>query len=340
MYLLIGLKISTRFRELVKNPLLIEQYLTEARIPEIIKCIDNRQTIIYTEYVTGIIEMIAQAVKDEGYSYALYTGQSHEKHDLQRFKNEQVKVLIASKPVSVGVDGLQVTCNNLVINTLPWTNAQYKQLIGRLHRLGQRKDFVDIHVIMTTMAGYEYDRHKWTRLEFKRTLADCAVDGKMPEGKLQTKEQMQLELIRWLERLERNEISIFERKKLSIELTPNQRVEYERKISEFSKLNNIWNRSYSDTIHDRIAKDPKFLVEYHEKLQEIKSRWPIDPVNVIAEKINSLKIPANVIMKLVIGDFGSGKCELSKLLRENKVYCFDHHKILYFRMNLLLDVVI
>jgi len=35
---------------------------------------------------------------------------------------------------------------------------------------------------------------------------------------LQTKEQMQQELIRWLERLERNEISIFERRNLSIEV--------------------------------------------------------------------------------------------------------------------------
>ena len=45
-------------------------------------------------------------------------------------------------------------------------------------------------------------------------LADCAVDGKIPKGNLQTKEQMQQELIKWLERLERNEISTFERKNL------------------------------------------------------------------------------------------------------------------------------
>ena len=75
-----------------------------------------------------------------------------------------------------------------------------------------------------------------TRLESKRTLADCAVDGKMPEGKLQTKEQMQLELVRWLERLERNEISTFERRKLNIELTPSQRVEHEGKYQSFQDL--------------------------------------------------------------------------------------------------------
>ena len=44
------------------------------------------------------------------------------------------------------------------------------------------------------MAGYEYDRHKWTRLEFKRTLADCAVDGKMPEECFRQKNKCNLNL--------------------------------------------------------------------------------------------------------------------------------------------------
>ena len=33
------------------------------------------------------------------------------------------------KTFSVGVDGLQHICNRLIINTLPWTNAQYQQTI-------------------------------------------------------------------------------------------------------------------------------------------------------------------------------------------------------------------
>ena len=40
---------------LKSNPLAIEQFLTDARIPEIVKLIDG-QTIIYTEYVTNVIE--------------------------------------------------------------------------------------------------------------------------------------------------------------------------------------------------------------------------------------------------------------------------------------------
>jgi hypothetical protein len=39
-------------------------------------------------------------------------------------------------------------------------------------------------------------------------------------------------------------------------------------------------------------------------------------------------LPANIIMKLVIGDFGCGRAKLAELLKENKMYNFDHHNIL------------
>ena len=56
------------------------------------------------------------------------------------------------------------------------------------------------------------------------------------------------------------------------------------------------------------------------------------PVNVIANKIDELKLPAHIIMKLVIGDFGCGKGELMELLKENKMYSFDYHNILNERI--------
>jgi superfamily II DNA or RNA helicase len=137
-------------REIKKNPLLIEQYLTEARIPKIINKI-NGQTIIYTEYVTGIVQQLLRAIENAGFTFAEYTGTV--RSGLERFKNKEVQVLIASRPVSVGVEGLQKVCNNLIINTLPWTHAQYEQLIGRLHRLGQPSDVVHVHIIKASFAG-------------------------------------------------------------------------------------------------------------------------------------------------------------------------------------------
>ena len=170
--------------------------MTQARIPEIIKKI-NGPTIIYTEYVTGIIRQLREAVDDAGFTHAEYTGTYHS--GLERFKNGEVQVLIASRPISVGVEGLQRACNNLIINTLPWTHAQYEQLVGRLHRLGQHSDVVHVHIIKVTLARYPYDQIKWDRIEWKRSLADCAVDGKLPKGILQTKERIEQELIKWLE---------------------------------------------------------------------------------------------------------------------------------------------
>ena len=311
-------------KQLKRNPLLIEQILTDARLPEIIKRI-NGQTIIYTEKVTEIVENLKKAVENAGYTFAEYTGKNKQ---LRSFKEKRTQVLIASMPISTGVDGLQDVCNNLIINTLPWTNAQYKQLIGRLHRLGQQSNVVNVHIIKAIMSGYEYDESKWYRIEFKRTLADCAVDGKFPKSILQTKEQMQMELIKWLERLERNEISTFQRRNLNIVLTPSQKLEYTRKTNEFTKLNNKINTQKSETTNKNIQRNPQLLVEYHRQFDEVKKGWDVHPVNVIANKINELKLPAHIIMKLVIGDFGCGKGELMELLKENKMYSFDHHNII------------
>ena len=77
------------------NPLDIEQYLTDARMPEIIANIDpNGKTIIYTEYVTDIIERLSDAVRQAGYQFALYTGS--DRSGLELFiKYNDIRVLLA-----------------------------------------------------------------------------------------------------------------------------------------------------------------------------------------------------------------------------------------------------
>jgi hypothetical protein len=168
---------SLSVRHLKSNPLSIEKLLTDARIPEMVKLIEG-QTIVYTEYVEDIIKKISDAIERAGHSFALYTG--YDRSGLTRFLEKKVQVLIASRPISVGVDGLQHICNRLIINTLPWTNAQYLQLLGRLVRKGQIRDVVHVYLIKASIGGYLYDELKWKRIQFKRTLADCAVDGVLP----------------------------------------------------------------------------------------------------------------------------------------------------------------
>jgi len=89
-------------------------------------------------------------------------------------------------------------------------------------------------------------------------------------------------------------------------------------------LNNIFNISRSVTGSSKIL----ISLEYHDKLDPIRRGWDIDPLDVIASKITGLKLPAHIIKKYVIGDFGCGRCRLADVLKENRMYSFDHHDIL------------
>jgi uncharacterized protein YutD len=318
---------TAKIEQLIRSPSLIENLLTEARIPEIIKHIDG-QTIIYSEYVTGIIPKLETAVRSAGYSYTLFTG---EMKDLKPFKEGKVQVLIASRPISVGVDELQWGCNRLIFNTPPWTNAQYEQIIGRLDRKGQNKD-VDVFIIKASIEGDPYDeRIKWTKIRNKRTLTDSVIDGILPAKDSVAKSALILKAIdaacNWSERLEEGEQSIVMRSDLNVELTAVNRkmllineysetIEHYRQISlsEFSRLNNLFNNSKSETMHNRIQQEPELLVEYNKKYDEQKRQWDFDPLQVIASKIRGQEISAHY--KYVIGDFGCGRARLAELLNE------------------------
>lgn len=60
---------------------------------------------------------------------------------------------------------------------LPWTNAQYQQILGRLIRKGQISDVVHVYIVKAKVSGYPYDELKWNRIQFKRTLSECAEDN-------------------------------------------------------------------------------------------------------------------------------------------------------------------
>jgi hypothetical protein len=293
----------------------IEKFLTDARIPEIVRLIDG-QTIIYTEYVEDIVQNLSKAVDNAGYSYAFYTG--YDRSGLTRFLNKKVQVLIASRPLSVGVDGLQHICNRLIINTLPWTNAQYQQLIGRLVRKGQIRDVVNVYLVKASIGGYQYDELKWKRIQFKRTLADCAVDGRLPEKNLVTPQQAAMEAVKWLERLERGEISTVVRRDLNVELTPVEIKKRVIKYGDFTRLNNKINNEKSETTHDRMLNDPREWEEYHRQYREARKTWPIVPYEEMIKRIRQLS------PRLIIGDFGCGEAKILEAFGDNRVYSFDH----------------
>ena len=227
-------------------------------------------------------------------------------------------MLIASRPLSVGVDGLQHICNRLIINTLPWTNAQYQQLIGRLVRKGQIRDVVHVYLVKASIGGYQYDELKWKRIQFKRTLADCAVDRRLPEKNLVTPQQAAMEAVKWLERLERGEISTVVRRDLNVELTPVEIKNRVIKYGDFTRLNNKINNEKSETTHDRLLNDPREWEEYHRQYRESRKTWVIVPYEEIIKRIRQLS------PRLIIGDFGCGEAKMLEKFGDNRVYSFDH----------------
>jgi hypothetical protein len=115
-----------------------------------------------------------------------------------------------------------------------------------------------------------------------RTLADC------------------VEAIKWLERLERGEMSSVIRRDLEVELTPIEIEERVRKYGDFTRLNNLINNEKSETTHERMLKDSKEWEEYHRQYREARKTWNIIPYEEIIKRIRKLS------PRLQIGDFGCG----------------------------------
>jgi len=310
--------------QLIANPLEAEQILTDIRIPKIIELIEG-PTVIYTEYVGStfdkrserIIEKLTKAIQDSGYTVAHYTGEDKSGFDL--FTNRKRDVLIASRPIGVGVDDLQHVCNRLIINTLPWTHAGYEQLLGRFIRRGQTKN-VDVYILLVNLGGWLYDQqHKWSRILVKKTLAECAVDGMIPKKNLVSPEQATKAAVEWLQRLEEGKESCVPIRRLTGRLSP---IEVKKRVRKYgndlTELNMRINSQKSQTTNIKMRENNgEMWEEYHRRLDDTRKEWRLDPLDEIIKKIKTLP-PGTPI-----GDFGCGRAKIADEYG-NRVHSFDH----------------
>jgi superfamily II DNA or RNA helicase len=350
-----------RLQELRARPLLIEQELTTIRLPKIIEIIKqgiaegNKKTIVYTEYVTDIIEQLKTAIEEQtGLRCAVFDGEDHT--GLGRFTNEHenVDILIASKPISTGVDGLQHICNRLIINTLPWTNADYEQILGRLERIDQKHD-VNVFVIRASIIirhgnqnlTWNYDElFKWNRILFKRSLADCAISGdKLPLRGMITPAEARKAAIDMLERLVKGEISTVNRSEINVNnlipinnnnnnntttlLTTTEEKQEKaipmvaRTRSEFTKRVQRINNEHSSTTYQRFKEHPEEWHDFHKDYSRICETWTVQPWKEIVHDIKETFTP-NLLQNIRIIDFGCGKeVHIAKKLGTDKVMSYD-----------------
>jgi superfamily II DNA/RNA helicase len=158
--------------------------LSEAKLPKIIEYIKyvlpkDEKVILFTKYVTGMVDIIAEQLSKNGISYTYYTGSLKQGLRNKEFEGNQ-QVLIASSAISEGIDRLQHICNNLWIVGYPWTDSEREQVIGRVYRKGQRKN-VSILNFLANINGYDYDRRiKLDRLDRKKTFSTTILEGVFP----------------------------------------------------------------------------------------------------------------------------------------------------------------
>jgi Helicase conserved C-terminal domain len=148
--------------------------------------------------------MIRDRLIRKGFRVAAFNGE--EKSGLEPFKKREVDVLIGSSALGTGVDGLQYVCNRLIVAGLPWTSAGYEQLLGRVYRQGSAFHDVEVFIPQVVLRNgtdeWSWDRQRLARIHYKKTLADAAVDGVVPEAKLASPELM-------LEEVRKADVAVF-----------------------------------------------------------------------------------------------------------------------------------
>jgi hypothetical protein len=178
------------------------------------------KTLIYTHYVQGIDRLLRDALVEDGWKVGFYTGE--DKSGLVGFLEGDVDVLIGSSAIGTGVDGLQRVCNRLIVNVLPWTAAEFEQLKGRIYRQGQAQSMVTMILPLTNALvhgrRWSWCESKMQRLRFKKSIADAAVDGVVPERRLRTPAQAYQDVMAWLERLDAGEVEVISRPRITVPL--------------------------------------------------------------------------------------------------------------------------
>lgn len=311
-----------------KDYLGLEKILLESKLTVLGDYLKPK-TIIYTYFTDKerIPKRVAKYVKSKGFSYALYIGeQSTEEREQSKgdFTEGEVDILIASRTIGTGVDGLQNVCNRMVLLTLPWTDSEYTQLKGRIYRQGSK--FGDVEIIIPQVfvdlddKRWSWDKQRLQLIREKRTLADAAVDGIIPSKHIPSRQKLcsdSLQALKsWKERVNDGKITSIERKDLVLPLRP-EIVEYLKPtLGDFSQMNKSWSTSRSENTFKRLKNNQKEWFYYHDMYKKRREDWDEIPYIEIAKKIKERP-------EWIVADMGCGENLLSKEVT-NKVHAFDY----------------
>lgn len=301
----------------------IEGHMVQIKYEGIRSHIKKYRTIIYTQFIKNILPRIKEELRKDGISFREYTGEidSVERDSIvSDFAQHKFDVILASSPITTGVDGLQKICDTIIILSLPWTNAEYVQLVGRINRQGSEFGSVKIvvpqvKIKMNNGKEWSWDDKRFRIIKTKRTLSDAVVDGRFASIFSLNRSKLLRDAVESL----REGIQDFTitRKKLEVEVV-------ETKIREYSSESIITSThqkastSTSTRMHEWFSEDKSRWKDYHKVREENIKDWVENPITVIAERLN--ENPGQVV-----ADLGCGMNKLKGLVKNYKAwYSFDH----------------
>lgn len=301
----------------------------------------RKGTVIYTEYTYGdkmLIELKDLVEENLGLSVAIYSGEikgsdsdfisapgkeGKKRTSLDDFIEGRKDVLIGTRSMCEGVDGIQLVSNRVILHTVPSVWSAMHQLIGRFNREGS--NFIDegmdvfVPMIVFQLPGNKttsFDRRYWGMAMFRRSKDNVTKGGHLKEITLAEKERLIDEVVSKL----KGKYEMTEIERESINLTEldfeDASPEWHRRESIINDFNRMGKHMNSRRFHERMVDDPEQWREYHRVRHDKMQTWGEIPYEYIASKIKN--------KNRVVGDFGCGENLMKKCIPDNKVYSFDH----------------
>lgn len=289
----------------------------------------KKGTVIYTEYTYGdrILMDLKNLVEDTlNLSACIYSGGCKEtddgSHSIEEFVSGNKDVLIATKSMCEGVDGLQKVSNRVILHTVPSVWSVMHQLIGRFDRQGSNfvEEGVDVYVPMVVFDlgdgnTTSFDKRRWKKAMFRKVKDDITKGGHLEEISIAEKEKMIDEVVSKLK--DKYVMTEVARKDVEFEMDETDSAEaIERRESIISEFNRVGKITNSQRLHKALEREPERWMEYHKARHESMKTWSEIPYEYIASKIKN--------KNRVVADFGCGENLMKTFIPYNKVYSFDH----------------
>lgn len=310
----------------------IEKILLQDKLNSI-KPYLRKGVMVYSYYVDGVVPAVRKYIEKLGFKVGIFTGDEGTQvrsKTLCDFIGGKIDILIASKPITTGVDGLQQVCNRAIVITLPWTDSEYQQFKGRIYRQGSVFKKVEIVIPQVKIkidddVIWSWDVQRLNLIRNKRTLADACVDGYFPSKVIPSPQTMfkktQESLQRWKDRITNGVMVEYKRDESTIDLYPEISEEERVRVrnSELQEFNRRGKVTLSSTMHKEFTYNKDSWFHYHYIRRKSMNDWGEIPYEYIASKIKN--------KRHVVVDFGCGENKMKDLIPNNKVISFDHVSI-------------